>query len=111
MRFRLHREMEVTGELYWRLRIAGLDAHLETRVVSDVHPSGEMRVDIGIVDGESLVAVIECKKDGQKFSFWSRQARAYRDLGKLVRIHFVNDEESMIQCIAAELKAKTRLAA
>ena len=49
MHYSLHPESEISAELYFRLRSAGHDVHLEVQVPSLGHRSGMMRVDLAIL--------------------------------------------------------------
>ena len=100
-RYRHHREMMLVGELYHQLRLAGVDAYLETRIPSDLHKSGEMRVDLAVLRDGDLFGIVEVKKNGQHLHWRSRQARAYRAASERlkVRVLFVNDEETIRSCV------------
>lgn len=79
--FRQHREMLITGEMYFQLRLAGIDCYMETTFPSDQHKGEEFRVDISVFDKTgSPTAVIEVKREGNRMSSNGRQARAYKDL-------------------------------
>lgn len=93
----VHAEWEIAGELYFRLRMAGIEAHLEVTVPSIAHDSGLMRADIGIFEHGSLRAVVECKRPGGLVVEGSPQARGYEALQQRygVAYHFVNCESKM----------------
>lgn len=95
--FKLHAEHEIAGELYFQLRQAGINAKMEVCVVSHFHKSGFMRIDIGIIKNDSLVAAIECKQAGKKLSGTSVQAKAYKHLRDSFGVHieFVNYHETI----------------
>lgn len=86
--FKRHKEMDLTGEVYHRLRCAGFDAHMEVCLGSMEHASGWMRADIAVLVDDCVVAAIEVKREGVKLGFNTRQARAYRGLP--VKCIFVN---------------------
>jgi hypothetical protein len=92
---KLHPESELVGELYFRLRQAGVNAKLEVSVPSSLHTSGFMRIDIGVLSDGVLGHAIECKRSGKRLGMNTRQAKSYRalreDFG--IQIHFVNDPD------------------
>lgn len=73
------REIHVAAEFYHRARLAGLDVHMECRLPSLVHRSGEMRVDAIVVDGDDIVCCVEVKREG-RIALGGRQANAYWNL-------------------------------
>jgi hypothetical protein len=102
-----HREMLITGELYYQLRLAGIEAYLETRLPSHVHSSGFMRVDIAAFDEDGVFAAIEAKKEGGKLGPMTRQAKAYRGLRDLgVGILFVSQEADIAKTVALVVALK-----
>ena len=102
MNYRLHPELEVTGQLYHRLLLLGIDAHLEVRLESSYHRSNSMRADIAILDkNKKITSVIECKRFGKKIGENTRQARAYREFVKEsgARMFYVNSQETLESCV------------
>lgn len=97
--YSLHPESEISGELYFRLRQAGLSVKLEVAVPSTFHVSGTMRIDIGVFYGGRLVCAIECKRQAdtpagrRKPRIWKgSQLYAYTGLRKYgVAVEFVSD--------------------
>ncbi len=77
--YTLHREFDLTGELYFQLRLAGVKANLEVKVPSSAHRSGLARVDIGCFTDDRLAVVIECKREGKEISD-GRQQKMYLEL-------------------------------
>lgn len=99
--YRKHLEFDLKIELYFQLRTAGLSVALEVGVPSDLHVSGWMSVDLAIFDGEIISAVIECKKPGQRMSYHSRQAQAYRAFAERFSIpaYFLNDGDDITSLV------------
>lgn len=106
MKFDRHRyrgnEADLVGEFYYRARCAGLEVFLEVLLPSEVHRSGEMRVDAVIVDGNDIVCCIEGKRPGRAIGTRGRQSKAYalleRDHG--VQTIWINAVEGIDDVIA-----------
>lgn len=100
--FTLHPEEEIRGELFHRLRAAGINAKMEVSVPSDSHSSGVMRIDIGIFENGRLVRAIECKREGCGLGPKTLQAGAYRDLKAKygLTLHFVSSIKQIEQVVS-----------
>lgn len=79
-------EADLLGEFYYQARLAGLDVFLEVYLPSEIHRSGQMRVDAVVVDGDQIVCCVEAKREGREITTGTRQMRAYTWLERTHRI-------------------------
>ena len=99
--YRPHKEMLITGELYHQLRASGIDCCMETIFPSDIHKSGEFRVDICVFRDGLPAVVVEVKREGKRLKSSTRQAKAYRGLMNRfgVRPLFINSAQDIQKTI------------
>lgn len=73
-------EADLVGEFYYQARSAGLEVYLEVYIPSEIHRSGQMRVDAIVVKGDEVVCCVEGKRQGRQFTAGTRQHYAYTAL-------------------------------
>lgn len=107
---KLHPEMEITGELYYRLRKKNVGVKLEVSFISDFHKSSFMRVDLACFHKKNCYAVIECKRRGKSYGD-GRQKQAYEDLAIKygLKVYFVNDMNGIKSTILDVLEIRKKI--
>lgn len=70
-------EADIVGELYFRLRNAGLTIRLEAQLPSLIMKSGKLRVDVAVIQDDEVKAVVEVKRKNCAFYPNPKNAKQY----------------------------------
>jgi hypothetical protein len=76
-------EADLLAEFYHQCRLKGLTLRMEVSLPSKVHQrSKKTRVDIAVILGNRIIALVEGKTPGKVTGKNSRQTRAYAEIEK-----------------------------